>query len=208
MRLHLPILRHQRPRGPPSPAPDRRDQRARGRVRRPVRRRDPRADRVDQGRRSTRSRRARSRPTTSSTTPTPSAAATSQGAPQARERALQGALDDVIPEVFAAAREASKRTLGMRHFDVQLDRRRRPPPGEDRRDEDGRGQDPRPDAGPDAQRPDRPRRAPRHRQRLPRPARRAVDGAGLPLPRAVGRASSPTTRATCSSPASRRPTSG
>src|SRR6478609_6982806 len=34
--------------------------------------------------------------------------------------AINGALDDVIPEVFAAAREASKRTLGMRHFDVQL----------------------------------------------------------------------------------------
>jgi len=33
---------------------------------------------------------------------------------------LQAALDDVTPEVFAAAREASKRTIGMRHFDVQL----------------------------------------------------------------------------------------
>ena len=33
---------------------------------------------------------------------------------------LQAALDEVAPEVFAAAREASKRTLGMRHFDVQL----------------------------------------------------------------------------------------
>jgi preprotein translocase subunit SecA len=32
----------------------------------------------------------------------------------------QKALDDVLPEVFAAAREAMKRTLGMRHFDVQL----------------------------------------------------------------------------------------
>ena len=30
------------------------------------------------------------------------------------------ALDDVLAEVFAAAREASRRTLGMRHFDVQL----------------------------------------------------------------------------------------
>jgi preprotein translocase subunit SecA len=30
------------------------------------------------------------------------------------------ALDDVLPDVFAAAREAMKRTLGMRHFDVQL----------------------------------------------------------------------------------------
>jgi preprotein translocase subunit SecA len=33
---------------------------------------------------------------------------------------IRAALDDAIPEVFAAAREASKRTLGMRHFDVQL----------------------------------------------------------------------------------------
>ena len=32
----------------------------------------------------------------------------------------QKALDEVLPEVFAAAREAMKRTLGMRHFDVQL----------------------------------------------------------------------------------------
>jgi preprotein translocase subunit SecA len=30
------------------------------------------------------------------------------------------ALDEVLPEVFAAAREAMRRTLGMRHFDVQL----------------------------------------------------------------------------------------
>ncbi len=33
---------------------------------------------------------------------------------------LQAALDDVLPEVFAMTREAMKRTLGMRHFDVQL----------------------------------------------------------------------------------------
>src|SRR5207249_5558890 len=33
---------------------------------------------------------------------------------------IQKALDEVIPEVFAAAREAMRRTLGMRHFDVQL----------------------------------------------------------------------------------------
>src|SRR6266545_6623877 len=33
---------------------------------------------------------------------------------------IQQALDDVVPEVFAATREAMKRTLGMRHFDVQL----------------------------------------------------------------------------------------
>ncbi|HXG39825.1 MAG TPA: preprotein translocase subunit SecA, partial [Candidatus Limnocylindrales bacterium] len=33
---------------------------------------------------------------------------------------LDAVLDDVLPEVFAATREAMKRTLGMRHFDVQL----------------------------------------------------------------------------------------
>ncbi|HVA86364.1 MAG TPA: preprotein translocase subunit SecA, partial [Candidatus Saccharimonadales bacterium] len=33
---------------------------------------------------------------------------------------LQQAMDDALPEVFAAAREAMRRTLGMRHFDVQL----------------------------------------------------------------------------------------
>jgi preprotein translocase subunit SecA len=33
---------------------------------------------------------------------------------------IQKALDDVLPEVFAMGREAMKRTLGMRHFDVQL----------------------------------------------------------------------------------------
>ncbi len=32
----------------------------------------------------------------------------------------RAAMDDVIPEVFAASREAMKRTLGMRQFDVQL----------------------------------------------------------------------------------------
>src|SRR6187397_1796375 len=38
-----------------------------------------------------------------------------------RENArLQKALDEVMPEVFAMTREAMKRTLGMRHFDVQL----------------------------------------------------------------------------------------
>jgi preprotein translocase subunit SecA len=32
----------------------------------------------------------------------------------------EGALGDILPEVFAVVREASKRTLGQRHFDVQL----------------------------------------------------------------------------------------
>src|SRR5205823_5927455 len=29
-------------------------------------------------------------------------------------------LDDLIPEAFATVREAAKRTLGQRHFDVQM----------------------------------------------------------------------------------------
>ena len=40
---------------------------------------------------------------------------------QFRERYEKGeSLDDLLPEAFAAVREASKRTLGLRHFDVQL----------------------------------------------------------------------------------------
>ena len=35
-------------------------------------------------------------------------------------QALQDALDDLLPEAFAAVREASKRTIGLRHYDVQL----------------------------------------------------------------------------------------
>ena len=42
-------------------------------------------------------------------------------AQELRRRVGEGAsLDDVLPEMFALTREAAKRTLGMRHFDVQL----------------------------------------------------------------------------------------
>ncbi len=38
-----------------------------------------------------------------------------------KERLAAGeTLDDILPEAFAVAREASRRVLGMRHFDVQL----------------------------------------------------------------------------------------
>ena len=38
-----------------------------------------------------------------------------------RERLAKGEhLDSLLPEAFAVVREASKRKLGMRHFDVQL----------------------------------------------------------------------------------------
>jgi preprotein translocase subunit SecA len=40
---------------------------------------------------------------------------------QFRERYSSGeSLDDLLPEAFAAVREASKRTLGFRHYDVQI----------------------------------------------------------------------------------------
>src|ERR1700677_1425566 len=38
-----------------------------------------------------------------------------------KERLAKGeTLDDLLPEAFAVVREASKRVMGMRHFDVQL----------------------------------------------------------------------------------------
>src|SRR3970040_1368025 len=38
-----------------------------------------------------------------------------------RQRLSEGeTLDDLLPEAFAAVREASKRTIGLRHYDVQL----------------------------------------------------------------------------------------
>src|SRR5688500_18739098 len=38
-----------------------------------------------------------------------------------RRRLADGAkLDDLLPEAFATVREAAKRTLGQRHYDVQL----------------------------------------------------------------------------------------
>jgi len=41
--------------------------------------------------------------------------------PEFRERLAKGeSLDSLLPEAFAVCREASKRVLGMRHFDVQL----------------------------------------------------------------------------------------
>ncbi|GAB4267200.1 MAG: preprotein translocase subunit SecA [Deferrisomatales bacterium] len=41
--------------------------------------------------------------------------------PGFKERLERGeSLDDLLPEAFAAVREASRRVLGMRHFDVQL----------------------------------------------------------------------------------------
>jgi preprotein translocase subunit SecA len=37
-----------------------------------------------------------------------------------RERELKAVLDELLPEAFAVVREAGRRVLNMRHFDVQL----------------------------------------------------------------------------------------
>src|SRR5574341_510536 len=37
-----------------------------------------------------------------------------------RQTAERAALDEILPQTFAAVREASRRALGLRHFDVQL----------------------------------------------------------------------------------------
>ncbi|HEY6400208.1 MAG TPA: preprotein translocase subunit SecA, partial [Blastocatellia bacterium] len=40
--------------------------------------------------------------------------------PEARKQSQQEALDEILPEAFACVREASVRSTGMRHFDVQM----------------------------------------------------------------------------------------
>ncbi|HKR99704.1 MAG TPA: preprotein translocase subunit SecA, partial [Candidatus Dormibacteraeota bacterium] len=47
-------------------------------------------------------------------------AAAARQAEEEAQRERQAALDELLPEAFAVVREAAKRTLGMRHFDVQL----------------------------------------------------------------------------------------
>ena len=64
-----------------------------------------------------------------------------------------------------------------------VDGRGRPAPGQHRRDEDRRGQDPRLDAARVPQRAVRRRRARGHRQRLPGQPRRRLDGPRAPVPR-------------------------
>ena len=50
-------------------------------------------------------------------------------------------LNELLPEAFAVVREAGKRAVGMRHFDVQMIGGMVLHSGQDRRDEDRRRQD-------------------------------------------------------------------
>ena len=92
-------------------------------------------------------------------------------------------LDDLLPEAFAVVREAAKRTLGQRHFDVQIMGGAALHLGNIAEMKTGEGKTLVGDAAGVPQRARRQGRPRRHRQRLPRQARRRVDGPGPPLPR-------------------------
>ena len=105
-----------------------------------------------------------------------------------RERLERGeSLEDMLAEAFATVREAAKRTLGMRHFDVQMLGGLVLHQGKIAEMKTGEGKTlvatlpVYPNALVGQGRP------PRDRQRLPGPPRRRLDGAALPVPRPVGR---------------------
>ncbi len=105
------------------------------------------------------------------------------GARSERAAARKEALEEVLPEAFAVVREAARRTLNMRHFDVQMIGGIALHNGKIAEMRTGEGKtlvatlpaylNALAGAG----------RAHRHRQRLPRAARRGLDGQDLPLPR-------------------------
>ena len=95
-------------------------------------------------------------------------------------------LDELLPEAFAAVREASVRTLKMRHFDVQLIGGMVLHEGKIAEMKTGEGKTLVATLPAYLNALSRPRHAHRDGQRLPGPARHGVDGPGLPLPGAVG----------------------
>ena len=108
-----------------------------------------------------------------------------------RERLANGAtLDDILPEAFAVVREASKRTLGQRHFDVQLIGGMVLHEGKIAEMKTGEGKTLVATLPVYLNALGRQGRARRHGERLSRPARRRVDGPDLRIPRPVRRASS------------------
>ena len=105
-----------------------------------------------------------------------------------RERARNGeSLDDLLPETFAVVRETSRRVLGMRHFDVQMIGGMVLHGGAIAEMKTGEGKTLTATLAVVAQRAGRRGRPPRHRQRLPRPPRRGVDGPALHGARALRR---------------------
>ena len=96
-------------------------------------------------------------------------------------------LDDLLPEAFAAVREAGKRTLGQRHFDVQIMGGAALHFGWVAEMKTGEGKTLVATLPAYLNALSGERRPPRHGQRLPGQARRRVDGPDLPVPRARGR---------------------
>ncbi len=104
--------------------------------------------------------------------------------PEFRTRLAGGEpLDAMLDEVFAVAREAGKRTLGMRHFDVQLMGGSALHEGKVAEMKTGEGKTLVATLPVYANALAGPRRPRRHRQRLPGQARRRVDVAALHVPR-------------------------
>ena len=182
-RLSQPFRRLERPRASAHPATGRRGEPARAGARGALRRGDPGADRRDPGGdprsgRTGRAVRGRAPPSRARAPPRVPEGAPAQGEgapPGGPRRGLGRGLRGRPRGDAADARDAPLRRPAHR--------RDRAPPGQDRRDADRRGQDPRRTDGRDPQQPVRARRPRRHGQRLPRPARPAVDGSRLPLPR-------------------------
>ena len=97
-----------------------------------------------------------------------------------RERARGGeSLDELLYECFALVREAGRRTMAMRHFDVQLIGGMVLHDGAIAEMKTGEGKTFAATLAVYLNALGGPRGAPRHRQRLPGPPRRRVDDAGL-----------------------------
>ena len=92
-------------------------------------------------------------------------------------------LDDILVPAFATVREAAKRTIGQRHFDVQLIGGMILHEGKIAEMKTGEGKTLVATLAVYLNALSGARRACRHRQRLPRQARRRMDGADLQLPR-------------------------
>ena len=105
----------------------------------------------------------------------------------AAARATATTLDDLLVDAFATVREAAKRTLGQRHFDVQLMGGMVLHRGMIAEMKTGEGKTLVATLPVYLNALDRQGRARRHRQRLSGPARRRMDGPDLPLPRPDGR---------------------
>ena len=122
--------------------------------------------------------------------------------PEARRRAQT--LDDLLAQAFATVREAAKRTLGQRHFDVQLVGGMVLNEGSIAEMKTGEGKTLVATLPVYLNALAGKRRARRHRQRLPRPPRRGMDGPHLPVPRAFASASSCTASIPDAAPAGLR----